>query len=177
MSEPFLGQVQIYGFGFAPLNWAQCNGQLLPISQNTALFSLLGTTFGGNGTTIFGLPDFQGRAGCGVGQGPGLTPRGQGEIFGTENVTLLQGEMPSHNHAFDIYNQRDGGKRHGTPQPGDALTAPATVTPFVSGAAGSGTFPPSMLGVAGGNLPHPNQQPYLAVNFCIALRGIFPMRP
>lgn len=177
MSDPFLGQLQIFGFNFAPANWALCAGQIMPISQNTALFSLLGTSFGGNGTTNFGLPNFQGNAACGMGQGPGLTQRSVGETFGTETVTLLTSEMPAHNHSFNVFNQGDATKRHGTPVSGDALTAPGTVTPFVSGATVAGNFAPQMIGLAGGGQPHPNQQPYLAMNFCIALSGIFPQRP
>lgn len=177
MSDPFLGQLQIFGFGFAPKNWALCAGQIMPISQNTALFSLLGTNFGGNGTTNFGLPDFQATAACAVGQGPGLSERSIGETFGSETVTLLPNEMPIHGHPFNIFNQGDATKRHGTALPGDALTAPGTLTPFVPNATVAGTFAPQMIGPGGGNQPHPNQQPYLATNFCIALSGIFPQRP
>jgi microcystin-dependent protein len=177
MSDPFLGQLQIFGFPFAPRNWALCTGQLLPISQYTALFSLLGVNFGGNGTSNFGLPNFQGAAACATGQGPGLTPRAIGEAFGSDTVTLLAGEMPAHSHPFEVFNQADGTKRHGAPVAGDALSAPGTVTPFVSGATVAGNFAPTMIGVAGGGQPHPNQQPYLAMNFCIALNGIFPQRP
>jgi microcystin-dependent protein len=176
MSDPFLGQLQIFGFGFAPVNWALCTGQLLPISQYSALFSLLGTNYGGNGTTNFGLPNFQGTAACATGQGPGLSPRNVGETFGSETVTLISSEMPAHTHPFNVFNQSDGTKRHGTPIAGDALSAPGTVTPFVAGAV-AGNFAPQMIGPAGGNQPHANQQPYLAMNFCIALSGIFPQRP
>lgn len=177
MSEPFVGQVQIFGFNFAPRNWALCAGQLMPIAQNTALFSLLGTSFGGDGKTTFGLPDFQGRAGCGMGQGPGLTPRYTGDSFGSENVTLTSGEMPAHNHGFNIFNQSDTSKRRGTPEAGDALLAPGVAQPFVPNAALSGNFPVQTIGVGGGGQPHPNQQPYLTLNFCIALQGVFPQRP
>ena len=176
MSDPYLGQLQIFGFDFAPQNWASCNGQIMPISQFSALFSLLGVNFGGNGTTNFSLPNFQGAAACATGQGPGLSPRSVGETFGTENVTLTSGEMPAHNHPFNVYNQSDASKRHGTPVAGDALSAPGTITPFITGTA-SGNFAPQMILPAGGGQPHPNQQPYLAMNFCIALNGIFPQRP
>ncbi|WP_166212162.1 phage tail protein [Cognatiluteimonas telluris] len=177
MSDPFLGQLQVFGFGFAPKDWASCTGQLLPISQYSALFSLLGTNFGGNGTTNFGLPNFQGAAACATGAGPGLSPRTIGEAFGSDSVTLLANEMPAHNHPFNVVNQSDAAKRHGMPVAGDALSAPGTVTPFAPGAAAAGNFAPSMIGVAGGGQPHANQQPYLAMNFCIALSGIFPQRP
>ena len=177
MSDPFIGQVQIFGFGFAPKDWAQCAGQIMPIAQNTALFSLLGTNFGGDGRVTYALPNFQGSAACAVGQGPGLTGRAIGETFGSETVTLLSSEMPSHSHAFNVFNQNDATKRHGAPLSGDALSAPGTVTPFVSGATVSGNFPVSMIAPAGGGQPHVNQQPYLVLNFCIALNGIFPQRP
>lgn len=177
MSDPFLGQVQIFGFNFAPKDWAFCAGQILPLSQNTALFSLLGTNFGGDGKTTFGLPDFQGSAACATGQGPGLSPRSIGEAFGSETVTLLPQEMPQHNHMFNVFRQSDASKRHSTPLPGDALSAPGTITPFVPGATVSGNFPMQMLAPAGGGLPHENRQPYLTLNFCIALSGVFPQRP
>ena len=177
MSEPFLGQIQIFGFGFAPLNWAQCAGQTLPIQQNAALFSLLGVNFGGNGSTYFCLPNFTGSAACAIGQGPGLTPRTIGETFGSETVALQTTEMPAHTHAFNIYNQSDASKRHGAPLANDALSAPGMVTPFAPNATASGNFPGQMIQPAGGGQPHDNQQPYLALNFCIALQGMFPQRP
>lgn len=177
MSDPFTGQVQIFGFDFAPINWAQCAGQIMPIAQNTALFSLLGTNFGGDGKVTYALPNFQGSAACAVGQGRGLTERVLGEAFGSETVTLQSSEMPSHRHAFNVFNQGDATKRHAAPSSGDALSAPGTITPFVSGATVSGNFPVSMIAPAGGGQPHPNQQPYLALNFCIALNGIYPQRP
>jgi microcystin-dependent protein len=177
MSDPFTGQVQIFGFDFAPKNWAQCAGQIMPIRQNTALFSLLGTNFGGDGVVTYALPNFQGSAACAVGQGPGLSGRTIGETFGTETVTLKSSEMPSHSHAFNVFNQSDTSKRHAAPSPGDALSAPGSITPFVSGATVAGYFPVPMIAPVGGSQPHPNQQPYLVLNFCIALTGIFPSRP
>ena len=173
----FLGQIQIFGFGYPPAGWAQCAGQLVPISQNSALFSLLGTSFGGDGKTTFGLPNFQGSTACGVGQGPGLTPRNVGDAFGTESVTLLPTEIPLHTHGFNIYNQGDATKRHGTPIAGDALSAPGTLTPFATGSTPPGVFPPQMVQPTGGSQPHENRQPYLAMNFCVALAGAFPARP
>ena len=177
MSDPFTGQVQIFGFDFAPRSWALCAGQIMPIAQNTALFSLLGTNFGGDGKVTYALPNFQGLAACAVGQGPGLTERVIGESFGSETVTLAANQMPLHNHPFNVFNQGDAAKRHGAPLSGDALSAPGTVTPFVSGAPVSGAFPASMIAPAGGSQAHANQQPYLALNFCIALSGVFPQRP
>lgn len=178
MSDPFLGQMQIFGFNFAPNGWAFCAGQIMPISQNTALFSLLGTIYGGDGKVTYALPNFQGAAGCAVGQGPGLTNRDLGETFGSESVTLITNEMPMHSHGFNVYNQSDASKRHGTPVSGDALAAPGSITPFVAGTPPvSGNFPATMVMPAGGSQPHANQQPYLSLNFCIALSGVFPQRP
>lgn len=177
MSDPFLGEVQIFGFDFAPNEWAQCNGQIMPIAQNTALFSLLGTNFGGDGKVTYALPNFQGKAACAAGQGPGVTGRAIGEAFGSETVTLLTSEMPSHNHAFHVFNQGDAAKRHGMPSPGDALSIPGVVKPFVPGGTVSGNFPMAMVTSAGSSQPHENRQPHMALNFCIALRGLFPQRP
>ena len=175
MSDPFLGQVQIFGFDFAPKQWARCSGQMMNISQSTALFSLLGTVFGGDGKTTFGLPNFQGTAVCGIGQGPGLTPRISGETFGTETVSLISTEMPAHNHTMNVFGQNTAAKRHGTPNANDALVSP-TAGIFTAGGSVSGTFPIQTIGVAGGGLPHENRQPYLALNFCIALSGVYPSR-
>lgn len=180
MSEPFLGQVQIFGFGFAPARWALCAGQIMPITQNTALFSLLGTVYGGDGKTTFGLPNFKASAACAVGQGPGLTPRDLGETFGSETVSLISTEMPAHSHTFNVYNQSTTAKRHGTPLANDALISPGSISAFVPNTTPppvSGTFPIQMIGVGGGGQPHANQQPYLVLNFCIALSGVFPQRP
>src|ERR1700758_2466732 len=121
MTSPYIGEIQIFGFNFAPYQWATCSGQLLPISQNTALFSLLGTNFGGNGQSNFQLPNYMGNAACGQGQGPGLTPRVVGDSFGSESVTLLQTEMPTHNHSMNLHGQQDPTLRHGVPLTGDAV--------------------------------------------------------
>ncbi|MHB1056905.1 MAG: phage tail protein [Rhodanobacter sp.] len=176
MSEPFLGQMQIFGFNFAPKDWAQCAGQIMPISQNTALFSLLGVNFGGDGKATFGLPNFIGSAACAVGQGPGLSPRSIGETFGTETVTLNSTEMPMHSHTLNIFGQNTAAKRHGTPVSNDALVSP-TAGVFTTTTTASGIFPVNVIGQAGGSQPHNNQQPYLVLNFCIALSGVFPQRP
>ncbi|MCU1356488.1 MAG: Tail Collar domain protein [Acidimicrobiales bacterium] len=164
MTEPMIGEIRMVGFTFAPRGWAMCNGQLLPISQNTALFSLLGTTYGGNGQTTFGLPDFRGRMPVHRGQGPGLANRDQGEAAGVEAVTLTTAEIPAHQHA--------GAASTGDPTSNRATgTAPARGgaygQPDGAGAAGS---------LVGGSQPHPNLPPYLVVNFIIALEGIFPSR-
>jgi microcystin-dependent protein len=173
MADPFVAEIRIFPFNFAPRGWAWCNGQLLPISQNTALFSLLGTTYGGDGKSTFALPDLQGSAPMHPGQGPGLSLHDLGETGGSETVTLLESEMPSHSHALQAYN--DIGEDR-IPSPTEAIARstggllfgnPAALVPMASQA-----LPP-----AGGNLPHNNMQPYLTCYFCIALQGVFPPRP
>lgn len=177
MSDPFVGEIQIYGFNFAPYNWAMCQGQIMPIQQNTALFSLLGTQFGGNGQTTYGLPNFVGNAACGQGQGAGLTPRTVGETFGTESVTLLSGQMPMHTHGARIYNQPKAADRAGIPASGDAVITPSSAVMLTTTATANTTFPAQTIGATGNGQPHENQQPYLTLNFCIALAGVFPQRP
>ncbi|RUL63397.1 phage tail protein [Dyella dinghuensis] len=177
MTTPYLGEVQIFGFNYAPYQWAICAGQLMPIQQNTALFSLLGTNFGGDGKSNFGLPNYGGTTACGQGQGPGLTQRVVGESFGSESVTLLQSEIPGHNHTLNLHGQQDQSLRHGIPANGDFLLLPANATPFVSQPQPNVNFAPSMIGTAGQGQPHENRQPLLALNFCIALSGLFPPRP
>lgn len=171
MSEPFIGEIKMVGFNFAPRGYATCDGQLIPIQQNTALFSLLGTTYGGNGTTTFALPNFQGRAPMFWGNGPGLTPRSLGETGGSTTVTLLSTQMPFHNHAAS-----------GSSSAG-ALTSPSSAT-FASAGRGRSPYyttlatqvPMQSVGVAGGGQPHENMQPYQVVLFVIATQGIFPSR-
>lgn len=174
MTEPYIGQIQLYGFNFPPRGWAFCNGATLAIQQNTALFSLLGTQYGGNGTTTFMLPNFANRAACNQGQAPGLTQRDIGEAFGDASVSLTWQEMPAHNHGLNLYNQGDASKRAGMPTAGVALSVPTGSTPFASGAQPNAPFSPAACGPAGGSQPHENRQPYLAVNFCIALNGVYP---
>ncbi|HJR75226.1 MAG TPA: tail fiber protein [Luteimonas sp.] len=174
MTEPFIGQIQMYGFNFAPRGWAFCNGVTMAIQQNTALFSLLGTQYGGDGRTTFQLPNFVNRAACNQGQGPGLTPRTVGETFGDASVTLTLQEMPAHNHSLNLYAQNDTAKRTGTPANGVALGVPNLSSPFAANAQPTAKFAPMACGPAGSSQPHENRQPYLAVNFCIALSGVFP---
>lgn len=177
MSDPFLGEIQIYGFNFAPNKWAMCQGQLMPIQQNTALFSLLGTTFGGNGTSNYQLPNFKGCIPCGQGQGLGLSQRTMGETFGSDSVTLLQSQIPAHTHGARVYNQTDATKRSGIPSAGAALTITQTAGPYTNNSTTNTTFPVQTIGMAGGSQAHENQQPYLTLNFCICLYGAFPSRP
>lgn len=173
MADPFVAEIRIFPFNFAPRGWAWCDGQLLPLSQNTALFSLLGTTYGGNGKSNFALPDLQGRAPMHPGQGPGLSLHDLGETGGSETVSLLESEMPAHSHNLMCL-----------PAPGDAPTPAGTTFGRVIGAtpyqapAGSPLVMMSdqIAAPAGGDQPHNNMQPYLTFYFCIALQGVFPPR-
>lgn len=173
MSNPFLGEIRMFGCNFAPRGWAFCNGQLLSITQNTALFSLLGTTYGGNGTTTFGLPDLRGRVPIHFGTGPGLSPYSQGQIGGTENVTLLTTQIPAHNHTVNAVGT--GGNQASPVGNLPAVESTGTSQNFsnggVTGQMNAGTINPT-----GGSQAHPNLQPYQTLNFCIALTGIFPSR-
>ncbi|GAB4030116.1 phage tail protein [Spirosoma jeollabukense] len=180
MNEPFLGMIALFGFGFPPRDWAVCDGSILPIAQNTALFSLLGTTYGGNGQTTFALPDLRSRVPLGQGQGPGLSPYQMGQVGGTESVTLTTGQMPMHTHTLTGTN---AGAATSVPN-GNVLAASNGAledgtTVSVNAYATSGTdatLNPSSIGVAGGSQPVQIQTPYLAMNYCIALKGIFPSR-
>jgi microcystin-dependent protein len=170
MSEPFLGEIRTFAFNFAPQGLAMCNGQLLSISQNTALFALVGTFYGGNGTTTFALPNLQSRVGIHQGQGPGLSPYELGEVSGAENVTLTSGQMPAHAHSVEV----NGSPGTSTRTTG---TVPARTAASDYAAAPDGTvMNAGMIAAAGGNQPHSNLQPFLVLNFCIALLGIFPSR-
>lgn len=171
-----MGEIRMAGFNFAPKNWSFCDGSILNISQNTALFSILGTTYGGNGTTNFSLPNLQGRLPMHPGQGPFLTNRVLGETGGTATVTLTTQQIPVHTHA----TPGAAGGTATTANPVGAVPAiPASGTPYADAsgatmAAGNGGGPP---GISGGNQAHNNQMPYLAVTFIICLQGIFPQRP
>ena len=175
MTEPYIGQIQLFGFNFNPRGWAFCNGPTLPISQNTALFSLLGTIYGGNGQTTFQLPNFAARAGCQQGNGPGLSPRTLGETFGANTVTLTSNQIPQHSHGINAFLPSGACSpvaNGGLSQPGIAANRP-----FASGGPNT-TLAPNMIGSStGGGQPHQNQQPYLGLNFCIALQGIYPSFP
>jgi microcystin-dependent protein len=170
MSDQFLAEIRIFPFNFPPTGWAFSDGQLMPISQNTALFALLGTVYGGDGKSTFALPDLQGSAPMQPGQGQGLSLRDLGEMSGVESITLLQSEIPVHTHVLqgsddDANNADPAGRYYGR---GNPVYAPAS---------GLGTMALEELAPAGGGLPHNNMQPYLTLNFCIALQGIFPQRP
>jgi len=173
MADPFVAEIRIFPFNFAPKGWAWCDGQLLPLSQNTALFSLLGTTYGGNGKSNFALPDLQGRAPMHPGQGPGLSLHDLGETGGSETVSLLESEIPGHSHSLNASTQ-DGGDSHPVP---NLLAQAIGVGPYnTQGTAPIVQMNPVSLAPAGGDQPHNNMQPYLTFYFCIALQGVFPPR-
>jgi microcystin-dependent protein len=170
--DPFVAEIRIFPFNFAPKGWAFCNGQLLPISQNTALFSLLGTTYGGDGKSNFALPDMQGNAPMHPGQGPGLSLHDLGETAGEDSVTLLQTEMPQHNHTLgaDAIDPAD------TNVPSINATYAQSTGGLIYQTTTNTQMSPNALEPAGGNQPHNNMMPYLTLNFCIALQGVFPPR-
>jgi microcystin-dependent protein len=171
--DPFVAEIRIFPFNFAPKGWAFCNGQILPLSQNTALFSLLGTTYGGDGKSNFALPNMQGNTPMHPGQGPGLSLHDLGETGGSETITLLQTEMPIHTHAMRDHDI-DLGELN-APANNRSLAKSANATAYTA-AANLLTMAAQALPPAGGSLPHNNMQPYLALNFCIALQGVFPPR-
>jgi microcystin-dependent protein len=177
MANPFVAEIRIFPFNFAPTGWAFCNGQILPLSQNTALFSLLVTTYGGDGKSNFALPNLQGNAAMHWGQGPGLSLHDLGETGGSDTVTLLQTEMPSHTHTINCI---DGPRVAGqSGQPGNAVPVKTGGTPanaFTIGATQNQTMATNMVAIVGGSQPHNNLMPYLTLNFCIALQGVYPPR-
>jgi microcystin-dependent protein len=182
MAQPYLGQIEIFGFNFAPRGWAMCQGQLLSIQQNAALFSLLGTYYGGNGVQTFALPDLRSRIPISQGQGPGLPPYVIGEAAGEDAHTLLTTEMPQHTHFLKA--DATAGTNVETPAAnlslGQTSGKPPTGANFAlniynTATAGS-QLNPAAIGLTGNNVPHDNHMPYLALNFCIALNGIFPSR-
>jgi len=182
MSDPFLGQIELFPFNFAPYGWAFCQGQILPISQYTALFSLLGTQFGGNGTSNFALPNLQGNVAVSQGQGPGTSNYDMGETAGSATVTLIANQLAVHNHSLNT-NANPGN----TAAPANALlaTGPSTgligqksfVAPYTATASPGTTLSSAAISFTGGNGAHNNMQPYLTLNYCIAMQGIFPSRP
>ena len=171
MASPFVAEIRIFPFNFAPKGWAWCDGQLLPLSQNTALFSLLGTTYGGNGKSNFALPDLQGNAPMHPGQGPGLSLHDLGETGGSETVTLLESEIPAHAHVLRA-SVDDADVAIPTPA---RILAKASANMYLVGNQNT-AMAPEGLAPAGGDQPHNNLQPYLTFYFCIALQGVFPPR-
>jgi microcystin-dependent protein len=174
MADPFVAEIRIFPFNFAPKGWAWCDGQLLPLSQNTALFSLLGTTYGGNGKSNFALPDLQGRAPMHPGQGPGLSLHDLGETGGSETVSLLESEIPAHSHAL-MGNAVVGDTN--APSAGVSLARSSNATAYQTTTNQNIVqFSPNAVAPAGGDQPHNNMMPYLTLYFNIALQGVFPPR-
>ncbi len=171
MADQFVAEIRITGFNFAPTGWAQCDGQLLSVAQNTALFSLLGTNYGGNGQSNFGLPNLQGQFPMHWDQGQGLSYRQIGESGGSDTVTLLESEIPAHNHV--VYT---GSPATPTASPQGALLGAAPTRPFKGTSDSGASMHPQAIGITGGGMPHNNLPPYLVMNFIIALQGIFPSR-
>lgn len=169
MSDPFLGEIRAFGGNFAPMGWALCNGQLLAIAQYSALFSILGTTYGGDGIRTFGLPNLQGAVPMHWGNGPGLTPRTIGEVGGASSVTVLSTQMPSHNHVAAVSGAT-------ADQASPAGNVPADATTLYGPPPLPVALTPTSLSIAGGSTPHNNMQPYLALTFIISLQGIYPPR-
>jgi len=174
MSSPFVAEIRMFGFNFAPTGWAFCDGQLMPISQNTALFSLLGTFYGGDGKSTFALPNLQGSAAMCQGQSSVGTDYFLGQQSGSEFVTLIQTEIPIHTHNIQAYTDDPADTQ--TPGPQFTLGNASGITPYLATAPSPVTMNFNQLSIAGGSLPHNNMSPYLTVNFCIALQGVFPAR-
>lgn len=172
MSDPFVAEIRMFAGNFPPTGWALCNGQTLPIAQNTALFSLLGTTYGGDGKSTFCLPDLQQRMPLQAGDGPGLTPRVLGEQDGAVEHALSAAELPSHRHAL----QASAAPASGTAANGALLAKTSSPMPPYHEPVNLQPMGPGVLGPNGGGVPHNNRQPYLALSFIIALQGIFPPR-
>ena len=173
MANPFVAEIRVFPFNFAPKGWAFCNGQILPISQNTALFSLLGTTFGGDGRSNFALPDMQGNVSNGWGQGGGLSLYDLGQTAGSDTVTVLLSEMAQHNHAV----QWDSSNNPNIGSPANAgLGSSGITTMYQNTASNLQAMNPAMISMTGGDQPHNNLAPYLTLNWCIALQGVYPPR-
>jgi microcystin-dependent protein len=176
MSDQFLGEIRLVGFSFAPQGWAFCNGQLLAIQQNTTLFSLLGTNYGGDGRTTFGLPNLQGSVAMFYGQSAGGSQYVIGESDGTPTVTLTGQQLPQHAHGFDAFTGR-GPSAHPIPAAGDALTASGAADAYAPGSSGTNTqMNPAGMGLIGGSQAHENMMPSLGLYYIIAMQGIYPSR-
>ncbi len=171
MSNPFVAEIRIFPFNFAPTGWAFCDGQILPLSQNTALFSLLGTTYGGDGKSSFALPNFQGCAPMHPGQGPGLSLHDLGETGGSDTVSLLESEIPNHSHGLNASkaDATDNNANQELLAKGIGIGQYAATAAFVQ-------LADTAVAPAGGDQPHNNLMPYLVLNFCIALQGVYPLR-
>jgi microcystin-dependent protein len=171
VSDPFIGEIRLFPYNFAPRGWALCNGQLMSIGQNTALFSLIGTMYGGDGRTTFALPDLRGRVAVSSGQGPGLSTYDVGEAGGAESVTLTEGEMPTHSHQVQA-----NGATSGSAKPNDRFLGRVSAGTAYAGASNGRRLNAAAITPTGGGQPHENRPPHLVLNYCIALEGIFPAR-
>ena len=185
MADPFTGEIRIFGFNYPPENWAFCNGQMIQVQQNPALYSIIGMTYGGNvAQQVFALPNLQGRTPMGTGNGPGLTPRNAGDSPGEPTVTLTQTTLPAHSHAMNAFHASSNADLVAAPSASARLSVeerelPAPITPLkaYSNTAPNTTMAPQAASPAGGGLPHPNAQPYQVFNFCICLYGVYPSKP
>lgn len=177
MSDPYLGEIRAFGFNYAPVNWAFCNGQTIPISQNTGLFSLLGDTFGGNGRTDFGIPNLMGRAAIHTGTGPGLTNRRLGQMGGQTSVTLTAAQIPGHNHGLNVDNQasQESTNPAGRFISGSENTTDDVYLPEDRAEPQPPTMNNQFVAATGGH-PHENRQPFLVMYYCICMDGIWPSR-
>jgi microcystin-dependent protein len=177
MADPFVTEIRIFGFNFPPKGWAFCNGQLMPISQNTAVFSLLGTTYGGDGKSTFALPDLQGNAALCAGQSAGTSEYFLGQMGGSQNVTLIQSEIPVHTHSLSAFVSVNADQFGPNPNGQSILGRSVNGNAYSTNITKVVQMAPQALAPAGGSLPHNNMQPTIALNFCIALQGVFPQRP
>ncbi|CCF82962.1 phage tail protein [Nitrolancea hollandica] len=173
MSDPYIGEIRMFGGNFAPVGWALCNGQLLSISENDLLFSLIGTTYGGDGRSTFALPNLQGRIPIHAGHGQGLGPRVLGEMGGVETVSLTPGQVSAHNHAFSASTDRAGS----VDPAGNVLASAPDISLYRKGSAARPLGPDTIAASPGNNQPHENMQPFLCVSFIIALQGVYPPQP
>ncbi len=171
MSDPFLGEIRLFPYTFAPRGWALCNGQILSIAQNTALFSLIGTIYGGDGRTTFALPDLRGRVAVSSGQGPGLSQYDVGQTGGAESVTLTEAEAPAHTHAMNV-----NGPSSGSNNPNNRYLGRVSTGTAYAATTNGKTLKPDAIAPSGADHPHENRPPHLALNYCIALEGVFPAR-
>lgn len=176
MSDQFIAEIRIFPFNFAPPGWAMCNGQILPIAQNMALFSLLGTTYGGDGVKTFALPHLRGALPLKFGQGPGLSAYAPGQSGGVTSVVLSRGQLPAHSHGLRAFTEADAAP-HAVPQANDSLTTSQGGDAYAARGGTLAPMGPSQVGNAGGDAAHNNQMPSVTLNYCIALTGIFPARP
>ena len=172
MSDPFVGEIQIFGFNYAPYGWMACNGATLQIQQYPALYSLINTTYGGDGKTTFMLPNLVSRAACSQGTGTNLTPRAIGQSFGQAAVTLTSEQMPSHTHTMNIFAVADN--KQAAPVNNGCLSTPSKASAYAATATSGTTFASNTIGNTGSGQPHENLQPVLPLNFCIAVFGVFP---